>query len=223
MSRDLSPSGGHMPPIPVLAAGTSKGLHHEPDEDCRLIRLLPAHIVNRIAAGEVVERPASAVKELVENAIDADARRIDVEIRGGGKTLIAVSDDGKGMTPAELELAIERHATSKLADDDLVRIDTLGFRGEALAALAGVSRTRITSRPAGQETAFMIEVEGGEADRPRPTAGGFGTRIEIRDLFFCDACASQIPEDRSQRSPGRARGGGTLGHGLSRYRLQPHS
>ncbi|MGI9498970.1 MAG: DNA mismatch repair endonuclease MutL, partial [Geminicoccaceae bacterium] len=149
-----------------------------------MIRLLPAHIVNRIAAGEVVERPASAVKELVENAIDAGASRIAVELEAGGKGLIAVTDDGKGMTPDELTLAIERHATSKLADDDLIRIDTLGFRGEALAALAGVSRLRITSRPEGQETAFALDVEAGEASGPSPAAGSRGTRIEIRDLFF---------------------------------------
>lgn len=149
-----------------------------------MIRLLPTHIVNRIAAGEVVERPASAVKELVENAIDAGANRIGVELADGGKSLIAVNDDGKGMAPDELKLAIERHATSKLDDDDLIRIDTLGFRGEALAALAGVSRLKITSRPSGQETAFAIDAVAGEVCVPAPSAGGLGTRIEIRDLFF---------------------------------------
>ena len=149
-----------------------------------MIRLLPAHIVNRIAAGEVVERPASAVKELVENAIDAGAARITVELEAGGKGLIAVTDDGVGMTPDELALAIERHATSKLDDDDLVRIDSFGFRGEALAALAGVSRLTITSRPQDQETAFAITAEAGEITGPAPAAGGRGTRIEIRDLFF---------------------------------------
>jgi len=149
-----------------------------------VIRVLPAHIVNRIAAGEVVERPASAVKELVENAIDADATRIGIELEAGGKGLIAVTDDGVGMTRDQLELAILRHATSKLADDDLIRIDSFGFRGEALAALAGVSRLKIMSRPEGQETAFMIEVEAGEVKGPAPSAGGRGTRIEIRDLFF---------------------------------------
>ncbi|HEX3210432.1 MAG TPA: DNA mismatch repair endonuclease MutL, partial [Geminicoccaceae bacterium] len=108
------------------------------------IRRLPQHLVNRIAAGEVVERPAAALKELIENAFDAGARRVRIELAGGGSALIAVTDDGEGMAPAELVVAIERHATSKLADDDLVRIRTLGFRGEALAALAGVSRLTIT-------------------------------------------------------------------------------
>ncbi len=149
-----------------------------------MIRVLPAHIVNRIAAGEVVERPASAVKELVENAIDAGASRIAVELEAGGKGLIAVTDDGVGMTPDELTLAIERHATSKLDDDDLIRIDSFGFRGEALAALAGVARMTITSRPEGQETAFSIQAEGGKVEGPAPAAGARGTRIEIRELFF---------------------------------------
>jgi len=107
------------------------------------IRLLPQALVNRIAAGEVVERPASVLKELVENALDAGARRIDVSSDEGGRRLIAVSDDGGGMTADELELAVERHATSKLADDDLARIRTLGFRGEALPSIGAVSRLRL--------------------------------------------------------------------------------
>jgi DNA mismatch repair protein MutL len=169
-----------------------------------VIRVLPAHIVNRIAAGEVVERPASAVKELVENAIDAEATRIAIELEAGGKGLIAVSDDGVGMAPDELRLAIEPHATSKLSDDDLVRIDSFGFRGEALAALAGVSRLKITSRPGGQETAFAIEVEAGEVTDPRPSAGGFGTRIEIRDLFFATPARLKfLKTDRSEAQAAR--------------------
>ncbi len=169
-----------------------------------MIRLLPAHIVNRIAAGEVVERPASAVKELVENAIDAGATQISIELAGGGRSLIAVTDDGKGMTPAELTLAIERHATSKLESDDLLKIATLGFRGEALAALAGVSRMQITSRPEGEETAFVIKVEGGEAREPVPSAGGQGTRIEIRDLFFATPARLKfLKTDRSESQAAR--------------------
>ncbi len=148
------------------------------------IRRLPQQLVNRIAAGEVVERPAAAVKELIENALDAGAGRVAVELAGGGAVLIAVTDDGQGMPPAELTLALERHATSKLEDDDLVRIRTLGFRGEALAALAGVSRLAITSRPRGQDSAFTLAAEAGASGPPVPAAGAFGTRVEVRDLFF---------------------------------------
>ena len=148
------------------------------------IRSLPPGVVNRIAAGEVIERPAAAIKELVENAIDAGARRIAVELGGGGRALIAVTDNGIGMAPGELSLAIERHATSKLDDDDLIRITMLGFRGEALAALAEVSRLRIVSRPQGQTSAFALTVEAGRAMPAAPAAGAYGTRIEVRDLFF---------------------------------------
>ncbi|MEM8948722.1 MAG: DNA mismatch repair endonuclease MutL [Pseudomonadota bacterium] len=169
-----------------------------------MIRLLPAHIVNQIAAGEVVERPASAVKELVENAIDAGATRVAIDLEAAGKTLIAVTDDGKGMSPDELQLAIERHATSKLEGDDLVRIDTLGFRGEALAALAGVSRLRIVSRPADQETAFALDVEAGAVSGPAPSSGSRGTRIEIRDLFFATPARLKfLKTDRSEAQAAR--------------------
>jgi len=148
------------------------------------LRRLPETLVNRIAAGEVVERPASAVKELVENAIDAEATRIDVSVRDGGQTEIVVTDDGKGMTPDELSLAVERHATSKLPDDDLTKILTLGFRGEALPSIGAVSRMTITSRPKGAEGAWVIKVEGGRVGIPEPAAFNQGTRIEIRDLFY---------------------------------------
>src|SRR5665213_4421883 len=118
------------------------------------IRQLPETLVNRIAAGEVVERPASVVKELVENALDAGARRIEVLTDGGGRRLIRVSDDGSGMTPADLALAVERHATSKLDGDDLLQIKTLGFRGEALPSIGSVARLTITTRHPGEPTAW---------------------------------------------------------------------
>ena len=148
------------------------------------IRLLPQGVVNRIAAGEVVERPASTVKELVENAIDAGARRIEIVLREGGKSFISVSDDGVGMTSEELGLAVMRHATSKLPDDDLSHIVTLGFRGEALPAIGSVSRLSITSRAKGYDEAWTITVEGGNKSDPAPAAQAEGTRIEVRDLFF---------------------------------------
>src|SRR5215472_3804242 len=148
------------------------------------IRLLPPVLVNRIAAGEVIERPAAAVKELVENAIDAGASRIDVVLRDGGQNLIAVADNGGGMTADELALAVERHCTSKLPEDDLLRIAALGFRGEALPSIGAVSRMRIVSRPPGAESAWEIIVEGGAKRAPAPAAHPPGTRVEVRDLFF---------------------------------------
>ena len=148
------------------------------------IRQLPAIVVNRIAAGEVVERPAAAVKELVENAIDAGARRIEVTLRDGGASLILVSDDGDGMDAAELALAVERHCTSKLPDDDLLRIRTLGFRGEALPSIGAVSRLSIVSRKRGASDAFRVVVEGGAKSAVEPAALSQGTRVEVRDLFY---------------------------------------
>ena len=148
------------------------------------IRRLPETLVNRIAAGEVIERPAAAVKELVENAIDAGAARIDVTLGEAGRALIAVADDGKGMTPAELDLAVERHATSKLPDDDLLAIRTLGFRGEALPSIGAVARVAIVSRPKGAAEAWSISVEGGTKHAPVPAAAPPGTRVEVRDLFY---------------------------------------
>src|SRR6266851_660736 len=148
------------------------------------IRQLPPVVVNRIAAGEVVERPAAAVKELVENAIDAGASRIEVVLREGGQALIAVSDDGIGMDRDELVLAVERHCTSKLPDDDILEIKALGFRGEALPSIGAVSRLRIVSRPAGSESAWEIAVEAGVKRPPVPAAQPQGTRVEVRDLFF---------------------------------------
>ncbi|HXQ52042.1 MAG TPA: DNA mismatch repair endonuclease MutL [Stellaceae bacterium] len=149
-----------------------------------MIRQLPSVVVNRIAAGEVVERPASAVKELVENAIDAGASRIDVTLVAGGQGLIAVSDDGIGMDREELALAVERHCTSKLPDDDLLHIKSLGFRGEALPSIAAVSRLAITSRQRGADAAWSLAVEGGAKHAAVPAARGVGTLVEVRDLFY---------------------------------------
>ena len=152
------------------------------------IRRLDEGTINRIAAGEVVERPASAVKELVENAIDAGAKRIDVTLENGGKSLIRVEDDGCGMSPADLTLSLERHATSKLPDgdagDNLFRINSLGFRGEALPSIGAVSRMTITTRTADASEASTLTVAGGVTGDMRPAAGTGGTRIEVRDLFY---------------------------------------
>ncbi len=155
------------------------------------IRRLPPETVNRIAAGEVVERPASAVKELVENALDAGARRIEVTVENGGLTRILVADDGHGLSRDELPLAVERHATSKLQPDpdggwDLLNITTRGFRGEALPSIGSVSRLAIASRARGQAEAWAVRVEAGDLHGPAPA--GFpqahGARIEVRDLFY---------------------------------------
>lgn len=148
------------------------------------IRILPMVTVNRIAAGEVIERPASAVKELVENALDAGANRIEVHITGGGKVGICVVDNGRGMSREELSIAIQRHATSKLPDDDLLNVEYLGFRGEALPSIGSVSRMEITSRTAGDDSAWSIRVEGGKVGEVTPAAHPQGTRIEVRDLFY---------------------------------------
>src|SRR5258705_13655547 len=126
------------------------------------VRQLPEQIVNRIAAGEVVERPASVVKELVENAIDAGARRIDIFSDGGGRRRIGVTDDGDGMPSGDLALAVDRHATSKLDDEDLLRIRTLGFRGEALPSIGAVAKLGVTKRPLSEPRAWCLSVEGGE-------------------------------------------------------------
>src|SRR5215471_17357007 len=160
---------------------------HQPirPEPSMPVRQLSEGIVNRIAAGEVVERPASVVKELVENALDAGATRIEVMTDGGGRRLIRVGDDGEGMTRADLALAVERHATSKLADgDDLLAIRTLGFRGEALPSIGAVARLSITTRHAGEPHAWTIAVEAGVKSAVKPAALGEGTRVEVRDLFF---------------------------------------
>ena len=173
------------------------------------IRRLPPETVNRIAAGEVVERPASAVKELVENALDAGATRVEVQIEGGGLTRILVADDGHGMAPDQLELAIERHATSKLEPDDagdvdLLRISTLGFRGEALPSIGSVARLTLTSRPMAGGDAHALRVEGGRVTPPGPAAfpGPHGTRVEVRDLFY--ATPARLKFMKSERAEAMA-------------------
>ena len=149
-----------------------------------ILRRLPDALVDRIAAGEVIERPAAAAKELVENAIDAGAGRITVVIERGGIDRIEVIDDGAGMPPDALALAVQRHCTSKLADDHLIRITTLGFRGEALPSIGAAARLHITSRPPGAPHAHRIRVEGGVAGDVAPAAGPVGTQVLVSDLFF---------------------------------------
>jgi DNA mismatch repair protein MutL len=166
------------------------------------VRQLPEGIVNRIAAGEVVERPASVVKELIENALDAGATRIDVLTDGGGRRRIEVTDDGTGMTAADLALAVERHATSKLPHDDLLDIRTLGFRGEALPSIGAVARLAITTRHAVEPHAWTIGVDGGRKSDLRPAALGSGTRVEVRELFY--ATPARLKFLKSDRSEGEA-------------------
>jgi DNA mismatch repair protein MutL len=163
------------------------------------VRQLSEALVNRIAAGEVVERPASVVKELIENALDAGARRIEVLTDGGGRRLIRVSDDGEGMTRADLDLAVERHATSKLDGDDLLAIATLGFRGEALPSIGAVAKLAITTRHESEPHAWTLSVAGGAKDAPVPAALGQGTRVEVRDLFYATPARLKfLKSDRSE-------------------------
>ncbi|MGQ0526520.1 MAG: DNA mismatch repair endonuclease MutL [Alphaproteobacteria bacterium] len=147
------------------------------------IRYLPETLISQIAAGEVIERPAAAIKELVENALDAGATQVEIDIREGGKNLITVNDNGSGMSREELVASLDRHATSKLPHDDLFKIEHLGFRGEALASIAAVSRINIASRQKGAD-AWEIRAEGGRKYEPAPSAQTSGTKIEVRDLFF---------------------------------------
>lgn len=148
------------------------------------IRLLPDTLVNQIAAGEVIERPAAVVKELVENALDAGATDIAVHLRDGGQSLILVTDNGSGMTPEELPMAILRHATSKLPSDDLLLIRSLGFRGEALPSIGAVARLTISSRKTGGADGAKIVITGGAVEAVQPAPVPQGTRVEVRDLFF---------------------------------------
>ena len=148
------------------------------------IHRLSEGTINRIAAGEVIERPASVVKELVENALDAGATQIDVAFRGGGKSFIRVTDNGSGMAPEDLTLSIERHATSKLSDNNLIDIRTLGFRGEALPSIASVSRMSLSSRLEGADAANILRIESGQGQDLKPTSLAQGTEVEVRDLFY---------------------------------------
>ena len=149
------------------------------------IRVLDSHLIDQIAAGEVIERPSSIVKELVENSLDAGARSVEVEIEAGGVRLTRVRDDGSGIPPDELRLALERHATSKLTQaSDLGAITTLGFRGEALPSIASVSRFEMTSRHADSDRAARVLVDAGIVGELTPAAHPPGTTIEVRDLFY---------------------------------------
>ena len=149
------------------------------------IRLLPEHVANQIAAGEVVERPASVVKELVENALDAGAKRITVTVKNGGRSLINVADDGFGMSRDDALLALERHATSKISKaEDLHSITSLGFRGEAIPSVAAVSRFTLTSRERGTLSGTQIEIAGGKILSVSDTGAAEGTVVEVRNLFF---------------------------------------
>ena len=165
---------------------------------CRLDPLL----VDRIAAGEVIERPAAAVKELIENALDAGASAVEVAIEAGGRRLIRVADDGRGMDGADLVLSVERHATSKIPEGDLAAITTFGFRGEALPSIASVSRLEIRTRAQGAPTALRLVVEDGAKGPIEPCAGGIGTRVEARDLFA--ATPARLKFLKSDRSEAQA-------------------
>ncbi|MBI1204475.1 MAG: DNA mismatch repair endonuclease MutL [Rhodopseudomonas sp.] len=163
------------------------------------VRQLSEATINRIAAGEVVERPASVVKELVENALDAGAKRIDILTDGGGRRLIRITDDGAGMTQADLDLCVERHATSKLDSDDLLAIDTLGFRGEALPSIGAVARLIITTRHASEPHAWTLQLDAGEKSEIKPAALSQGTTIEVRDLFYATPARLKfLKTDRSE-------------------------
>src|SRR5262245_10086616 len=168
------------------------------------VRQLTEAVVNRIAAGEVVERPASVVKVLVENALDAGARRSEDFTDGGGRRLIRVSDDGEGMTRDDVALAVEGHATAELAEADLVAIRALGFRGEAVPSIGAVARLSIATRHASEPHAWAIAVEGGVKSDVKPAALGEGTRVEVRDLFYATPARLKfLKSDRAEAEAGR--------------------
>lgn len=166
------------------------------------IRRLDPVLIDRIAAGEVIERPAAAVKELVENALDADARRIEVLVEGGGRRLIRVTDDGHGMSADDLELAVERHATSKLPDGDLEAIATLGFRGEALPSIGSVASLLVSTRARGSKQGWRVTLDAGLKGEVRPSLQPEGTRVEVRDLFA--ATPARLKFLKGDRSEARA-------------------
>ena len=149
-----------------------------------IIRRLTQNLINQIAAGEVIERPSSALKELIENAIDADATQIEVSLDNGGKSYLSVTDNGKGMNREDLALSIERHATSKLPEDNLFDIHSFGFRGEALASIASVAKLKISTKERGATEAFSLEVWGGDVQPIKPAAQNTGTQVEVKELFF---------------------------------------
>ena len=182
-------------------------------ENAALIRQLPNETVNRIAAGEVIERPASVIKELVENAVDAGAAQIDIRYEDGGRSYISVQDDGRGMNAQDLSLAIQRHATSKLQPDalghwDLLNITTMGFRGEALPSIGSIARLSLQSQIMNAENAWLLEVEGGVVATPRPAPrfGLHGTQIQVKDLFYATPARLKFLKSERSESPGEVVG-----------------
>ncbi len=172
---------------------------NSPEAGIVIVRRLDAILVDRIAAGEVVERPASALKELVENAIDAGATQIEITLEAGGRKLIRVVDNGSGMSLGDLELAVERHATSKLPDSDLTHISTLGFRGEALPSIGSVSRLSLLTRQQSEPNGWELRLDAGRKTGARPASGPIGTRVEVRDLFYATPARLKfLKTDRSE-------------------------
>src|SRR5262249_4923245 len=181
-SKSVNRTSATCIPSPLIVTPTSSLLYNP---GMASIRVLPGSLVSQIAAGEVVDRPASALKELLENSLDAGAQAIAIELAGGGARLIKVSDDGYGIARDELKLALARHATSKIASlEDLERVESLGFRGEALASIAAVSRLTLNSRRAEEKHGWTVTASGSEISRAAPAALTGGTSIEVRDLYF---------------------------------------